>query len=300
MASIPPGQPRGKVVVGVEIHKHVHAAVALDALGGRCGELTIPATTDGYGRLERWARALGDVAAFGVEGPGSYGAGLSRFLRRRGPHVVAVNRPDRRRRRRQRGKTDGVDAENAARAGLHGQATAGPKSGEHPVEMIRHIKIARDTAVKARTQAIVARKALLVSVPAALREPREPITGRRTLIERCAARRPGDVSAPAAAAKPAVRSLARRRLDLDDEVQAHDEHLTRLTAERAPELVGAFGSGADTAAAMLLIVGDNPERVRSEPALAKPCGVCPVPASSGKTVRHRLNRGGHRRANAAL
>ena len=299
MASIPPGQPRRKVVVGVDTHKHVHVAVALDALGGRFGGLTIPATTDGYAQLERWARALGDVAAVGVEGTGSYGAGLSRLLRRRGHHVVEVNRPDRRL-RRQRGKSDTIDAENAARAVLNGQATAVPKSGEHQVEMIRHVKIARDTAVKARTQAIVALKALLVGVPAALREQLEPLTGKRALIERCAALRPGDVSSPTASAKHAVRSLARRWLDLDAEVKAHDEHLTRLTAERAPELVGSFGIGADTAAEMLLIVGDNPERVRSESAFAKLCGVCPVPASSGKTVRHRLNRGGHRRANAAL
>lgn len=210
-----------------------------------------------------------------------------------------MNRPDRRL-RRQRGKSDTIDAENAARAVLNGQATAVPKSGEHQVEMIRHVKIARDTAVKARTQAIVALKALLVGVPAASREQLEPITGKRALIERCAALRPGDVSSPTASAKHAVRSLARRWLDLDAEVKAHDEHLTRLTAERAPELVGSFGIGADTAAEMLLIVGDNPERVRSESAFAKLCGVCPVPASSGKTVRHRLNRGGHRRANAAL
>lgn len=299
MATFVPEGSRRRIVVGIDTHKHIHVAVALDAIGGRLGELTFPVTVDGYVQLEQWACGLGHVDAFGVEGTGSYGAGLSRFLRRRGYPVFEVNRPDRRI-RRQRGKTDAVDAENAARAALNGQATAVPKSGERHVEMIRHIKIARDTAVKARTQAMVTLKALLVSIPEELRSQLEAVTGPRALIARCAGLRVDAVASPTESAKHALRLLARRWLELDNEVKAHDQELTRITAEHAPALVGAFGIGATTAAEILLVVGDNAERIRSEAAFAKLCGVCPVPASSGKIIRYRLNRGGHRQANAAL
>ena len=157
------------IIVGVDTHKHTHAAVAITRLGARLGELTIRVGSDGYRELEAWARSLGAVRAFGVEGTGSYGAGLARFLREAGHVVHEVGRPDRRL-RRQRGKTDHLDAEGAARAVLGGQATALPKSGTGEVEMIRHLKVARDTAVKARTQAMLALKAIVIGAPA--RAPR--------------------------------------------------------------------------------------------------------------------------------
>lgn len=291
--------PQQPIVVGVDTHKHLHVAVALDELGGRLGQLTIPATTDGYAQLLQWACGFGRPLAFGVEGTGSYGAGLSRFLRHQHHTVIEVNRPDRRV-RRQQGKSDAVDAQNAARAVLSDQANAVPKSGEATVEMIRQIKIARDTAVKARSQALITLKTLLVTAPAELREPLEAFSGKKALIDHCAALRPGAVTSPLAAAKHALRALARRWLALDAEIKGHDQLLDLLTRERVPQLVEAFGIGADTAAEMLIVAGDNPERIHSEAAFAKLCGVCPIPASSGKTNRHRLNRGGHRQANAAL
>src|SRR3712207_5724329 len=164
-----------EIIVGVETHKHTHAAVALTGLGARVAELTIRVGLGGYRELGAWARSLGGVRAFGIEGTGSYGAGLARFLREGGHVVHEVGRPDRRLRRR-RGKTDHLDAEAAARAVLGGQATAPPKSGTSEVEMIRHLKVARDTAVKARTQAMLALKAIIVGAPAALRERLEAIT----------------------------------------------------------------------------------------------------------------------------
>ena len=295
-----------EVIVGVDTHKHAHTAVAIDARGARLGATTVPVGLEGYRELEAWARSLGAVRAFGVEGTGSYGAGLSRFLRERGPSVLEVDRPDRQLRRR-RGKSDPLDAEAAARAVLGGQAAvlggqaAGlPKSGTGAAEMIRHLKAARDTAVKARTQAMVALKALIVAAPAALRERLERLGGRMALVRHLAGSRPGPLTSTTASAKAGLRALARRWLALDEEVKAHDVHLERLTRERAPALVQAHGMGAGTAAAMLLLVGDNPERIRSEAAFAKLCGACPIPASSGRTTRHRLNRGGDRRANAAL
>jgi transposase len=290
---------RADIIIGVDTHQHVHAAVAVDALGTRLGTVTVPVDERGYQTLETWARSLGSVRAFGVEGTGSYGAGLSRFLRGQGYAVLEVNRPDRRL-RHEKGKSDPLDAESAARAVLSGQAAALPKSGTGVVEMIRHLKVARDTAVKGRTQAMLTLKAIIVSAPAALREQLDRITGKMTLIRRLAALRPGPIASTAASAKASLRAIARRWLALDEEIRSHDAHLEVLTAARAPELVQAQGMGAGTAAAMLLLVGDNAERIRSEAAFAKLCGACPIAASSGKTVRHRLNRGGSRQANAAL
>ena len=185
------------------------------------------------------------------------------------------------------------------RAVLAGQATCHPKSGTSTVEMIRHLKVARDTAVKGRTQAMLTLKAIIVGAPTALREALDPVAGKMTLLRRLAALRPGPLTSTLASAKTSLRAIARSWLALDAEIKAHDAHLETLTAARAPELLKAHGMATGTAAEMLL-VGDNPERIRSEAAFAKLCGACPIPASSGKTNRHRLNRGGNRQANAAL
>lgn len=287
------------VIIGIDTHKFVHAAVAINELGARLGQITIPVSAKGYRDMEAWARSLGSVRAFGIEGTGSYGAGLSRFLCEQGHAVLEVSRPNRQL-RHQHGKTDYLDAEGAARAVLGGQAAALPKSGTSTVEMIRHLKVARDTAVKARTQAMLTLKAIVVAAPVALRERLDVLTGKMALIRHLVALRPGPISSTTASAKASLRALARRWLALDEEIRAHDVHLGQLTQQCAPTLVEAHGIKTNTAAEMLLLVGDNPERIRSEAALAKLCGACPVPASSGKTIRHRLNRGGHRQANAAL
>ena len=285
--------------VGVDTHKDVHAAVAISVTGVHLAATTVPASSKGYAALEAWAKSMGPVRAFGVEGTGSYGAGLSRFLRERGHPVVEVNRPNRQL-RYQQGKSDAVDAESAARAVLAGQAAGQPKSGTGTVEMIRHFKIARDTSVKARTQAMQTLKALIVCSPDALREQLDPVRGKMALLRRLAALRPGPLTSTLASVKASLRAIARRWLALDAEIKQHDAQLDTLTAERAPELLAAHGMATGTAAEMLLLVGDNPERIRSEAAFAKLCGACPIPASSGKTIRHRLNRGGNRQANAAL
>jgi transposase len=287
------------VVIGVDTHKSTHAAVAIGALGARLGSLTIPANSRGYQALLDWARLFGPIRAFGVEGTGSYGAGLSRFLSEHGYSVLEVNRPSREL-RYQKGKDDVVDAESAARSVLAGQVTARPKSGTSTVEMIRHLKVARDAAVKARSQAMQALKAIIVSAPSALREQLEHLTGKMTLLRHLAALRPGSLTSTTASAKVSLRAIARRWLALDAEVKDHDANLGQLTQQLAPDLMQAHGMGVGTAAEMLILIGDNPDRIHSEAALAKLCGACPVPASSGKTTRHRLNRGGNRQANAAL
>lgn len=287
-----------RVVIGVDTHKHVHVAVALDELGAQVAETAMPADRLGYERMIEWASGQGKVISFGIEGTGSYGAGLTSLIRRRGFKVVEVARQGRRD-RRLRGKSDSIDAHNAARAVLAGTATATPKSADGIVEMIRQVKVAKDTAVKARTSAMVTLKALIVNVAPELREQLQGLA-KMALIERCASLRPGEVRTPLAASKHSLRSLARRWRMLHDEIKAHEELLKSLIRQIAPQFFDAFGIAADTAAEVLIVAGDNPNRIRTEAAWAKLCGVAPIPASSGTTTRHRLNRGGHRQANAAL
>ena len=286
------------VIIGVDTHKDQHVAVALDERGVRLDEKRVLVATCGYEELERWSRDLGQVHAFGIEGTGSYGAGLARFLADRGYKVLEVNRPDRSVRYR-KGKSDPTDAEMAARAVLAGVADATPKSGKGEVEMIRMLKSAKNSAVTARTQAVNQIKALVITAPAELRETLDDLTT-SALIKRCRSFRPGRPRSPMAAAKYALRSLACRYSQLSKEIHDLRAELQQLIQATAPALVEAYGIGPDTAAALLVAAGSNPDRLHSEAAFASLCGVNPIPASSGKTNRHRLNRGGDRQANAAL
>jgi transposase len=182
---------------------------------------------------------------------------------------------------------------------LAGTATGVPKTADGTSEVIREIKVVRDTAVKCRTQAIITLKTLVVTAPDELRHELQPLS-KAKLRDRCAGLRPGKIDTPLAAAKHALKALARRWQHLDEEIKTHDRLLDGLTAQVAPALREAFGIGVDVAAEMLILARDNPERIRSEAAFAKLCGACPIPASSGATQRHRLNWGGHRQANSAL
>jgi transposase len=287
-----------RVTVGVDTHLDIHVAHAKDAMGRRLGTCSIPTTPAGYAELLDWARAFGEVQAWGVEGTGSYGAGLARLLRDQGQVVVEVNRPDRSTRRR-RGKSDPLDAEAAARTVQAGEATALPKAGTGQVEMIRCLRVARATAMKARTQAINAIKALLVTAPAELREQLRGLPAAR-LVATAARLEPDSLASPTAAAKLALCTLARRYQALSSEITTLSSELERLTATAAAPLVALFGVGADSAGALLVAAGDNPDRLHSEASFSMLCGSSPIQASSGKTTRHRLNRGGDRQANAAL
>jgi transposase len=287
-----------RVTIGVDTHGEVHVACALDQLGRQLATRQAATTPIGYRALLAWAQRLGEVDAWGVEGTGCYGAGLARFLDGQGQLVLEVNRPDRSTRRR-RGKSDPVDAEAAARAVLAGQATAIPKTGSHLVEMIRCLRVTRATAVKARTQAANALRALVVTAPAELREQLRGLpTGR--LASTAARLRPGPILTVTAATKLALRVLGQRYQTLEAELAAVDAELDLLTAQAAPRLRRLCGVGPEIAGALLVAAGDNPERLRSEAAFSMLCGASPIPASSGKTVRHRLNRGGNRQANTAL
>jgi transposase len=292
---------RSDVIVGVDTHKHEHVAVVIDGLGGRLAELYVPVNNDGYHRLLEWAASFGTVYAFGVEGTGSYGLGLARFCRRNTVKVIEVSRPPRAGERRIDGKSDPIDAEHAARQVLAGEAAATPKLANGIVEAIRVTRIARNGAVKAHTQAIVTLKATLVTAHEELRCRLEPLTDHKLMTACAALDTGGDIADPDAAMRHALRSIARRWLDLHDEIKIHSKRLDTLTRQAAPNLVEAFGIGPDIAGELLVAAGDNTDRVRSDAAFAKLCGVCPIPTGSGKTSgRHRLNRGGNRQANAAL
>jgi len=292
-------QPSRRVAVGVDTHKDIHVAVACDQLGVRLDELHIPTTNAGYDQLVHWATELGTVAAFGVEGTGSYGAELARMLRRRGYRVIEVNRPDRATRHRV-GKSDPIDAEMAARAVLAGIAAGTPKTSDGDAEIIRMLKMAKDSAVKARTQAMNQIKAILVTSPAEVRESLSGLTDPK-LLTRCAAFEPEQLTSPAAAARHTLRLLARRNLELRGEVKTLQVEIGRLAAKAAPHLIRKSSAWDPTAPRrMPVAAGDNPDRLRSEAAFAALCGSNPIPASSGKTNRHRLNRGGNRQANATL
>jgi transposase len=260
--------------------------------------LQIPTTLAGYQQLLGWAHSLGVPTAWGVEGTGSYGAALARFLTANGQVVVEVNRPDRQARRRH-GKSDPLDARAAAKAVQAGEVTVMPKAGTGPVEMIRCLRVARATAIRARTQTINALKGLLVTAPVELREQLRGRSATR-LVAAAATLEPGPITSPLAAATLALGTLGRRHQALSAEIDSLTHQLERLVATAAPGLVARFGIGHDSAGALLVAAGDNPGRLSSEAAFSMLCGASPIPASSGKTIRHRLNRGGDRQANAAL
>jgi transposase len=286
------------ITIGVDSHKDAQVAAAVDQLGRILATTSIPTTPHGFVQLQRWAERLGQVDRFGVEGTGSFAAGLTRWLQQRGYQVVEVTRPNRQLRRR-RGKSDPVDAEAAARAVLAGEATVAPKTADGAVEMLRVLRVARRSAVKAHTQAANQLASLVVTAPAPLRQQLRPL-GPAQLVATAAKLRPGPLTTPTAAVKLALRELARRAQALGAEIQRLDAELARLAAAAAPGLLARRGVGAEVASALLVVAGDNPERLRSEAAFAMLCGASPLPASSGRTVRHRLNRGGDRQANNAL
>ena len=248
----------------------VYAPYALDQLGRRLGEIELATTRAGYQRLLAWAEQFGAVEAFGIEGTGCYGAGLARHLRACKVVVIEVMRPNRQTRRR-KGKSDPTDAEAAARAVLSAEAAGSPKAGDD-----------RGTAIKARTQAINALRSLLVTAPPELRDQLRALSTTR-LVGKAAQLRPGALGSPPPASKLALRHLARRCQTLEAEISSLDAQLARLTATASPQLLRAFGVGADTAGALLVAAGDHPDRLSSEAAFSMLCGSSPIPASSGQT-----------------
>jgi transposase len=293
-------EPTREVTGGVDTHKDTHTAAALDGAGRLLGHRQFPTTPAGYAALLAWLRSFGQLTVIGVEGTGVYGAGLAAHLQAGGVAMVEVDRPDRKTRRWQ-GKSDPVDAEAAARAAQAGRASGTPKQRGGRVDALRALRVARRSAVAARADAQRQLKALIVTAPDELRSRLRGL-GDRALISHCATRRPDPARAgePAAATALALRALARRHQQLSVEIAELDALIAPLVTAINPTLLGLSGVGPDIAGQLLVTAGDNPHRLRSEAAFAMLCGVAPLPASSGRTHRHRLNRGGDRDANAAL
>ena len=287
-----------QITGGVDTHLDVHVAAALDAHGALVGTASFATTPTGYHELLSWLASLGEVVLVGVEGTGSYGAGLARYLETVGVAVVEVDRPNRQRRRRA-GKSDTHDAISAARAAFAGDALGVPKTRDGNVEAIRVLRLARGSARRDRTRALNQMRALITTAPDELRAQLRGLTIPR-LVRTAAGFRPGGRTDVANANRLALKTLARRVLELDDEIETLDELLTPLVAETAPEMLERVGVGTDTAGALLVAAGENTSRIRNERSFARLCGAAPLDASSGKQQRHRLNRGGDRQANSAL
>jgi transposase len=287
------------VTGGVDTHLDVHVAAALDERGGLLGTASFPTTPAGYRSLVGWLRGFGEIKLVGVEGTGSYGVGLARHLRSQAIGVVEIDRPNRQKRRHS-GKSDSLDAISAARAAHSGDATGAAKTRDGNVEAIRVLRVARVSALKARTQALNQLRSLICTAPDELRARLRDLSVAELAVT-TAALRPGTTPGVDAATKLAMRSLGRRVKALEVEVADLDLVLGPLVAATAPALLAHHGVGTDTAAALLVAVGDNPSRLRTEATFARLCGAAPIPANSGKTQnRHRLHRGGDRQANSAL
>jgi transposase len=286
------------VTAGVDTHRDVHVVAVLDERGAQLGCEPFGADPAGYRKALAWVRSFGPVERIGVEGTGSYGAGLTRYLHNEKVAVVEVSCPDRQR-RRSHGKSDPVDAVAAARAAQSGEASAQPKSRTGNVEAIRALRIPRRTAANSRIDAINQMRALLVTGPEQLRESFRDTTVWQ-MVTTAARLRPGDPTTVTGATKLALRELARRIQGLEEEIDRLDAIIGPLVRATAPTLVARHGLGPQTAGALLVAAGDNPERLHKESAFAHMCGSAPIDASSGVIVHKRLNRGGDRSANEAL
>lgn len=288
------------VIGGVDTHKDLHVAAVVDEHNRVLGSQCFPTTRHGYKQMLAWMRSFGQLRRVGVEATGTYGAGLLRYLQNAGVEVREVTTPDSGDRRK-RGKNDDLDAQNAAHAAFAGKRTVTPKTRDGMIESLRVLKACRKTAVAARRVALQMIHNTVVCAPDELRDTLRKLT-RMELIRTLAAWRPDmtDYRNVASAYRIALKSLARRYLELHDEIADLDAMIAAIVDELAPALVTRNSIGHASAAQLLLTAGDNSQRLHSEASFAALCGVSPVPASSGKTTRHRLNRGGDRAANSAL
>ncbi len=287
------------VTGGVDTHLDVHVAAAVDANGGVLGVESFATTPAGFRDLFGWLAGFGELARVGVEGTGAYGAGLARYLRGRDLEVIEVDRPNRQLRRRV-GKSDTIDAIEAARAALSGRASGIAKTADGDVEAIRALLVARRSARDVRIKYLNQIRHLGFTAPDELRERLRGVP-REHLARVAASLRPtAGTDTVLYATKLAIQTLGRRVLALETDSARLDRLLDELVHRYAPSLCDVYGVGTHTAAILLVAAGDNPHRIRSEAAFAHLCGVAPLPASSGKITRHRLNPGGNRQANHAL
>lgn len=314
-----PITPVGDITGGVDTHLQFHVAAAKDSLGRTLGTEKFPVTLAGFAALLRWLTAFGPLTLVGVEGTGAYGASLTAYLTGHHVKVVEINRPNRQK-RRLHGKSDPKDAINAAAAAQSGEDTATPKTRTGPVESVRALRVVRDQVVGARTAAINALKALIVTAPQELRESLDGLST-TALVRHCATLSPLDLPAPrpgSQARAHAAAELVESLLDSDTAVRTAlgelartigyqdirvadlDTALDALVRRVAPSTIALHGLGPQTVGQLLTTAGDNPDRLLGEAAFATLTGTAPQDASSGKQEHHRLSRAGDRQANAAL
>ncbi len=286
------------LTLGVDTHLDKHVSVLINNLGQIISTGEFETNSKGYQNLLRWCKSFGELQKAGVEGTGTYGAGLYRYLDQKNIPVFEVTRPNRIK-RWQKGKTDTLDAENAARAALSGEARAIPKKQTGIVEALRYLVVTRRSAVKGKTQAINQIRALLVTAPDEVREQLLHNSA-RACIEACETVDSLGDTALLETLTMSLKLLASRWKAFNEELKQLDKRLNALSGKAAPNLLEQFGVGPLVSATLLITAGDNPERLKSEASFAALCGVSPKEASSGKTVRHRINRGGSREANNAL
>lgn len=288
------------VVAGVDTHTDTHDVTVLGIDGRWLGHDKFPTTRTGYEQLLEWVAGYGLIDRVGVELSGSYGAGLTRHLTAAGVTVIDVDIPHPFTAAR-KGKDDRIDSEQAARKLLSGEATTIPKDTTGPIEALRNLKVARDSAVKSRTIGLQNIRDLLLTAPARLRESVTGMTLPAKANHFAACRPdPARLGDPEQAVKKALRALGRRIQALNEEIAEADKDMKTLTGQVAPTLLALDSVGPQHAAQLMITVGNNTGRIRSEAAFARLCGVAPVPISSGKTHRMRLHRGGDRQANKAL
>jgi len=287
------------VTGGVDTHLDMNVAAALDPIGGLLGVESFPTTPAGNKKLLGWLKSFGTPAQVGVEGTGSYGAPLARYLRRAGVAVVEVDRPNRQERRR-KGKTDEYDAIEAARAAQAQRQLGLAKTRDGNIEAIRALLVARRSAKSTKIKTLNQIRHLGFTAPDEIRQSLQGVS-RRLIARHAAAMRPRAGSDPVIfATKTSLRILGRRVVALDAEIVELTGMIKDLVKDGHEDLLSLYGVGVDSAAALLVAAGDNPERLKSEASFARLCGVAPIPASSGKVTRLRLNPGGERQANAAL
>mgnify|MGYP002651894359 CR=1 FL=1 len=292
--------PVGPLVAGIDTHKHTHHVAIVDQLGRAVADREFATTSRGYAQIIEFLRHHGPLDQVGVEGTGSYGAGISRSLMAEGLTVVEVVRQNRQA-RRLRGKSDPIDANQAALAVLAGTDTSIPKTADGAVEAMRILIAERRSAAKTKTQTLNQIHALLITAPETVRNAYRSLAGAK-LLAALVHSRPGAAESadPAQVARQTLKRLASRHAMLNDEVTIIDEQLERLVRTLNPALLALSGVGPLTAATLLVAAGDNPERLATKASFAALAGAAPIPASSGQRTRHRLSRGGNRHANAAL
>ena len=289
-----------QIIGGVDTHQDLHTAAVVSHDGTVLGTESFSTTRAGYRAMLRWFRSHGELLRVGVESTGTYGAGITRHLALSGIPVLEGTGPDPAS-RRAKGKDDALDAISAAEAARTRRRVQVAKDRSGSVEALRVLRTTRKTAIKCRRAALQQRHNTIVAAPEEVRDQVRNLT-RMQRLRTCAAWRPDTVGYrdPVVATKLSLKSLARRILDINDEIAELDRFIVPLVEELAPSLLDLEGVGTENAGAVMVAVGDNPDRLRSEASFAMMCGVCPIPASSGKTQRHRLNRGGNRQANSAL